>query len=214
MTRAIVLFSGGLDSTTILAWALAKGRECLALTFNYGQRHLIELDAAKKITEHYGVPQHTIVIDPSTFAKSSLVDDSEMNASNTYVPARNTLFLAYALGQAEIEGAQEIYIGPNKADIEGYPDCRPAFIEAFQNLANVATKQATDSVAPKIVAPLLDLDKKDIVEKAISLKVPLQLTHSCYDPVGNHLCGKCSACTIRHQAFQDAGITDPLEHSI
>jgi 7-cyano-7-deazaguanine synthase len=211
--KAIILFSGGIDSTVILADALSKGRDCLALSFDYGQRHRVELEQAKKIAKIYGVPHRIIHIDPQTFDQSSLVNEADVPINrtaediesggipSTYVPARNTLFLSYALGQAEIFEAQEIYIGCNKDDRLPYPDCRPAFIEAFQALIATATKQSVTAKPPKLVAPLLDMTKKDIVEKGRTLKVPLEMTHSCYNPdrIGDP-CYACGACIIRKEA--------------
>lgn len=213
--RAIVLFSGGLDSTVMLAKAIAEGRSCHALSFDYGQRHRRELEAAKAITAHYQIPHHIIRIDPTTFALSSLVSDLEVpkgrtpkeidaaGTPNTYVPARNTLFLAYALGQAEILGAQEIYIGVNSLD-GNYPDCRPDFINAFQGLFHVATKQGLQGNSPSLVAPLIGSTKTEIIRLGRALKAPLDLSFSCYDPVMGAACQQCDACVLRHQGFLSA----------
>jgi len=214
--------SGGLDSTVILAIALAKKRECLLISFDYGQRHKIELESAKAIAKYYNVPHKIITIDPAAFGGSSLFGSSllekesccevpknrsidEIKASstpNTYVPARNTIFLSFALAQAEIFGAVEIYIGPNALDIK-YPDCSQAFVDAFQGVIHVATKQAVDGKAPKLVAPLINLNKAEIVALGRSLNAPLDLSFSCYDPTeSNQPCLKCDACTLREDGFK------------
>jgi 7-cyano-7-deazaguanine synthase len=210
MMKAIVLLSGGIDSAVTLALALENGRECYAISFNYGQRHAVELKSAAAIAAHYGVKHKIIHIDPQTFANSSLVSELEMPTHrsieeirnggivNTYVPARNTLFLSYALGQAEIWGAQEIYFGPNADDRNGFPDCRPAYVEAFQKMIDVATQQSVEGAAPKLITPLIDLDKRQIVAAARRLGVPLDLTFSCYSPLPTGIaCNACDACIIR-----------------
>lgn len=209
--KAVVLFSGGLDSTVVLALALSQGKECLALSFDYGQRHRVELESAKTIALHYGVEHRIVVISPETFAMKgsglTFGADIQKNRSfdqmqngkipSTYVPARNTLFIAYALVQAEIFGANEIHLGPNKLDQIPYPDCRPSFIEAFQSVANLATKRAVEGNAPLLVTPLIELDKKQIVLLGKSLGAPLDLTFSCYDPQNSKACGRCDACLLR-----------------
>lgn len=214
--RAVILLSGGLDSTVMLAMALQQGRECLALSFDYGQRHRVELKSAQAIAEYYQIPLRIISIDPQSFGQSALVFSSavpkdrtveEINRSgipSTYVPARNTLFLAYALGQAEIWNAQEIYIGSNAMDNSPYPDCRPEFFHAFQAMMNVATKQSVEGAAPQLVTPLLYWSKKEIVRQGLVCKAPLHLTSSCYDPaVDGQPCHRCDACILRDQAFQE-----------
>lgn len=211
--KAIVLLSGGLDSTVVLAMALARGLSCIALSFDYGQRHKVELNAAKKIARHYNVPHKIITIDPSAFGTSALIADdlphqgrtiAEILAGstpNTYVPARNTLFLSFALAQAEIQGASEIHTGPNALDTK-YPDCSPAFIQAYQNLIRVATKQAMEGNAPKLVAPLLKMNKIEIIQEGLKLKAPLEMTHSCYAPSAEGMpCSICDACILRADAF-------------
>ncbi len=211
--KAIVLLSGGLDSTVVLAMALERGLSCIALSFDYGQRHKIELQAAKKIATHYNVPHKMIMIEPSAFGSSALVTDelphqgrsiAEMqrgSTPNTYVPARNTLFLSFALAQAEIHEASEIHMGPNALDGK-YPDCSPAYIQAYQNLIQVATKQALDGNAPKLVAPLLYMNKVEIIQEGLKLKAPIELTHSCYSPTTAGLpCNLCDACILRTDAF-------------
>ncbi len=212
MMKAIILLSGGLDSTVMLAKALSEGRKCHALSFDYGQRHKLELTAAAEIASYYGVPHTVIAIDPKSFAGSSLVSDlpipqnrnseeiSQGGIPNTYVPARNTLFLAYALGQAEILLAEEIYFGANAQDILPYPDCRPAFIAAFQALIQVSTKQAIEGRPPKLITPLIAWTKKEIAACGRSLNAPLHLTLSCYRPVSlREPCGSCDACILRSQ---------------
>ena len=192
--KAIVLFSGGLDSTVILAQALAAKRTCIALSFDYGQRHRIELEAAKKLTCHFGVEHKIIYIDRASFAHSSLVSDIDIPQNrtmqeidsapipSTYVPARNTIFLAYAVGQAEMLQAEEIYFGSNALDHKNYVDCRPAFVSAYQKLINVATVQACEGSAPKLITPLIHLTKREIVNLGRELKAPIEMSWSCYNP--------------------------------
>ena len=213
--KAIVLLSGGLDSTVVLALAKEEGLECIAISFDYGQKHKIELDCAREIAKLYQCDHKVIKIDPNGLSNSSLINDSsvpkgrsrkemmEQGIPSTYVPGRNTLFLAYAAGQAEIHNATEIWTGPNILDHNAYPDCRPEFYKAFQGLLNLATKQAVEGSPPKIRTPLLFWDKKKIVQEARRLNVPIASTWSCYDP-GNELvpCGECDACQLREQALQ------------
>lgn len=211
--KAIILLSGGVDSTVMLAKAIAEGRECLAIGFDYGQRHRIELQAAERVARHYNVRQKIINIDPSAFENTSLIrgDVPKFNhikevdttkVPSTQVPARNALFLAYALGQAEIHDAEEIHIGPNAQDIGPYPDCRPVFYEAFQQMAIYATKQAAEGHPPRIITPLIHMHKKEIVSLGKALKAPLEITFSCYDPTPtNAPCQRCLACHIRNEAF-------------
>lgn len=214
--KAIILFSGGLDSTVVLAMALANKRECIALSFDYGQKHRVELQAAKTIAAYYQVPHQILTIDPSAFGHSSLVSHrpvpkdrtlAQRNSGeipNTYVPARNVLFLAFALGQAELHQAQEIHAGPNALDAIPYVDCRPAFYEAFQKVAHLATQQAAEGKGPTILTPLIYWNKKQIVETGLALKAPLHLSFSCYDPdPKGAACSRCDACLIREQAFAE-----------
>jgi 7-cyano-7-deazaguanine synthase len=218
VTKAIILLSGGLDSTVVLALACKDEKKCYALSFDYGQRHLVELEAAAKIAKHYQVPHKIVKIDSSAFdfSTSSLTTKStnsnipnnktieeiqNQGIPNTYVPARNTLFLSYALGQCEILEAQEIHFGPNKMDFNGYADCRPSFVQAYQSLINVATKQSIENRPPKLITPLIYLDKTEIVRQGMLLNAPLDLTISCYKPKGNIPCLKCDACIIRANAF-------------
>ena len=224
--KAIILFSGGLDSTTLLGIALKEKRECIAITFNYGQRHQIEIESAKAITKYYNIPHKIITIDPTVFGHSTLTNhefDVPKNQStekiifgsipNTYVPARNTLFLAYAIGQAELFKADEIYFGPNALDHRPYPDCRPEFVSAFKNLIPFATKQSIINEHPKLITPLLFLDKKEIIEKGKELSIPFELTWSCYDPQEKKQCGKCAACILKQEGFKEARVSDPTQYA-
>lgn len=200
--KAIILFSGGLDSTVMLALALANGRECHALSFDYGQRHRIELQAAQKIAAFYGVTHQIIRLDPAPFQKSRLTSDN--NYTSYYVPARNTLFLSYATAIAEAHEAEEIYFGANAIDFQLYPDCRPAYIDAFQQVLNLATKQAVTGPPPRLIAPLIAMDKKNIVKKGMALEAPLEMTWSCYTPLPRKKpCKVCNACLLRQEAFKE-----------
>ncbi|NGX41790.1 MAG: 7-cyano-7-deazaguanine synthase [Chlamydiae bacterium] len=213
--KVIVLLSGGIDSTVVLASALATGRECLAISFDYGQKHIIELEHARDIAKHYDVKHAIIQIGRNCFGNSSLTSTKKVPKNrtteeiihsqipSTYVPARNTLFLAYAIGQAEIHNAQEIYAGPNILDRNAYPDCRPEFYQAFQQVATFATKQAVEGNPPRIVTPLIDLNKKEIVSEGKKLNIPFDLTFSCYDPTPEGKpCHQCDACILRAEALQ------------
>lgn len=217
MTKAIVLLSGGLDSTVVLALALARGCQCYTLSFDYGQRHHVELKAAEEIAKHYAVPHQLIKIEPILFSRSLLSSSSEKplyrskeeivqgGIPSTYVGARNTLFISYALGFCETYEAQEIHFGANALDRYGYPDCRPAYIEAFQTLMNVATKQAVEGNPPQLVTPLMHWDKTEIIKQGIALQVPLELTMSCYNPIGfQQPCHQCDACLLRKEGFEKA----------
>jgi 7-cyano-7-deazaguanine synthase len=214
--KAVILFSGGIDSTVALAIALEKGRECHALSFDYGQRHRVELKSAKTIADYYGISHQIIRIEPHIFGKTSLASDEPVpkdrnlkmivssGIPNTYVPARNTLFLAYTLGQAEVLEAEEIYVGFNDMDNSPYPDCRPAFVKAFQSLIEVATKQSIEGRVPQLLAPIISLNKTEIVKQGLALKAPLHLTFSCYDPtLDGKPCGRCDACFLREEAFNN-----------
>lgn len=222
--NAIVLLSGGLDSSTVLAAAKSQGRACYALTFEYGQRHLYEIQAAKAIAQRFGVEEHKILdIDLRAFGASALTDDIEVPKYEqgeaggipvTYVPARNTIFLSLALAYAEVRKANEIWIGVNAIDYSGYPDCRPEYIEAFKKMANLATRDGVEGCGIEIVTPLIDLDKGEIVQHAIELSVPLELTRSCYDPDSHDApCGSCDACVLRARGFAAAGVSDPTRVS-
>ena len=210
---AIILLSGGLDSATVLAIANEDGFACHALSFLYGQRHKIEIDAAIKVADSIGVASHIVTtIDLSLWGGSALTDDIDVPKGGpqdgipvTYVPARNTIFLSHALGYAEAIGARDIFIGVNAVDYSGYPDCRGEFIEAFEQLANLATKAGTSGDEFSIRAPLLHMSKADIIRKGLQLGVDYALTQSCYDPTSENggSCGKCDACILRDAAFAE-----------
>jgi 7-cyano-7-deazaguanine synthase len=225
---AIVLTSGGLDSTTCLAIAKAEGFARLySLTFDYGQRHRQELDAAARVTGEFGAAEHRVIhIDLRQFGHSALTDDiavpkdrteSAMNGSIpvTYVPARNTIFLSYALAWAEVLGVLDVYIGVNAIDYSGYPDCRLAFIEAFERMANLATEMTTRGGDRrfKIHAPLIQMSKSQIILRGVALGVDYSMTHSCYDPSPQGLaCGHCDSCLLRKKGFAEAGVPDPTRY--
>lgn len=219
MKKAVVLLSGGLDSTTCLAVATTQGFSCYALSFSYGQKHSAELLAAERIARHYQVLEHKIInLDPALFRNSALTDAKLQVPSYqdsplipvTYVPARNTIFLAMALGFAESVGANSIFIGASSVDYSHYPDCRPEFIEAFQNLANLATKTAINGAPIILNAPLQHLSKMQTIELGLSLKVDYSLTVSCYQANdAGEACGLCDSCTFRKKGFIEAGIADP-----
>lgn len=222
MRRAIVLLSGGLDSATTLAMAREQQFECYALSFDYGQRDKIEIDAARRVAAAPGVREHCIAkIDLRVFGGSALTDEIAVpkneNAEGipiTYVPARNTIFLSYALGWAEVIQAADIFIGANAIDYSGYPDCRPEFIATFEKLANLATRAGVEGRGFKIHAPLLALSKADIIRKGVSLGVDYSLTHSCYDPrADGTACGQCASCKLRLAGFREAGLTDPIHYA-
>ncbi len=223
--NAVLLLSGGLDSTTLLALATRDGYAVNAMSFRYGQRHQHELTAARAVAARYGVARHVIVeIDLRVFGGSALTADIEVpkdrDASQmatgvpvTYVPARNTIFLSYALAWAEVLGAREIFIGVNALDYSGYPDCRPEYIDAFERLANLATRAGVEGDAVKIRAPLIDLSKREIIDLGASLGVDYSLTTSCYDPgADGAACGHCDACQLRLKGFSDSGRRDPARY--
>lgn len=226
MKKCVVLTSGGLDSTTTLAIAKSLGFELYALTFDYGQRHKYEINSAKKVAQYFAVKEHRIiVIDLRAFGGSALTDDIEVPVRGklghtsgdtipvTYVPARNTIFLAYALAWAEVIRAHDIFIGVSALDYSGYPDCRPEYIEAFQKMANLATKEAVEGNPVNIRAPLLSLSKADTIRKGIELGVDYSITHSCYNPTPSGLaCGACDSCLLRRKGFLDAGVEDPTTY--
>jgi 7-cyano-7-deazaguanine synthase len=227
MKHAIVLLSGGLDSATTLAIARSQDYEAYALSFDYGQRHKRELHAAKKVAKSLGAKKHLLVkIDNQIFAGSALTGDVDVPKSRsdkeigtgipvTYVPARDTIFLAHALAWAETISAGHIFIGANAVDYSGYPDCRPEFIALFETLANIGTKAGVEGARLQIHAPLIKMSKADIVRKAVELDVDLSLTHSCYDPSRNgRACGQCDSCQLRQKGFRDAGVKDPIRYAI
>ena len=226
MKSAVVLLSGGIDSTTTLAIAITEGYEAYALSFDYGQRHRIEMQAARRAADSLGAKEHRIAkIDLRVFGGSALTGDidvpkqrSETEIADgipvTYVPARNTIFLAYALGWAEVIQAADIFLGVNAIDYSGYPDCRPEFIEAFQTVANVGTKAGVEGRRFQIHTPLIKFSKAEIIRKAVELGVDLSLTHSCYDPSPDGLaCGECDSCLLRLKGFREAGIQDPIRYA-
>jgi len=223
--NAVVLLSGGVDSTTTLAIALADGYEACALSFDYGQRHRIETEAARRIANSLGAKEHRVArIDLCLFGGSALTDEIAVPKQRsqteiaqgipvTYVPARNTIFLAYAMAWAEVIPASDIFIGVNAIDYSGYPDCRPEFIEAFENLANLGTKAGVEGKRLQIHAPLIKFSKADIIRQAVKLDVDLSLTHSCYDPTPEGLaCGECDSCLLRLNGFREAGMKDPTRY--
>jgi 7-cyano-7-deazaguanine synthase len=219
--KAVVLVSGGLDSATTLALAKQQGFVCYAMSFDYGQRHACELASAKQVAQHIGVEAHkTIHLDLTQIGGSALTDQSIAVPNEpttgipvTYVPARNTIFLAIALGWAEVLGAQDLFIGVNAVDYSGYPDCRPEFIQAFETMANLATKKAAEGERFSVHTPLIHLSKGDIIRKGVELGVDYGLTVSCYDPDENGLaCGRCDSCRIRAQGFREAGVADPTRY--
>jgi len=225
--RAVCLVSGGMDSAVVLAEARAAGFAPHALSFRYGQRHAIELDAAARVASAGGAVEHRVVdVDLSALGGSALTDDIDVPKDRaddeigagvpaTYVPARNTVFLAVALGWAEVLGATDLFVGVNAVDYSGYPDCRPGFLRAFEALARQATAAGADGGAEyRVHAPLMELSKADIVRRAAELDVDLGLTHTCYDPAeGGLACGRCDACILRLQGFRDADAEDPIPYA-
>ena len=223
--NAVVLLSGGLDSATALAMAKERGFACHAISFDYGQKQRVELDAARAVARHLGAASHRVVaLDLGALGGSALTDpqihvpkdrsddDIAHGIPVTYVPARNTVFLSYGLGLAEVLQSRDIFIGVNAVDYSGYPDCRPAFIQAFERLANVATKAGVQGQAVTIHAPLIDLTKPQIIEQGLRLGVDYGLTHTCYDPTpppANSPCEHCDACHLRMEAFRSLGKVDP-----
>jgi 7-cyano-7-deazaguanine synthase len=221
--KAVCLLSGGLDSATCLAYARREGFECHALSFDYGQRHRVELEAARRIAEVLGAADHRVAkIDLRVFGHSALTDEiavpkgrDETSMAHgipiTYVPARNTIFLSFALAWAEVLEANDIYIGVNALDYSGYPDCRPEFIEAFERMSNLATKTGVEGrTRIQIRTPLIQLSKADIVRLGRELSLPFALTHSCYDPdATGRACGACDSCLLRARGFREAGVVDP-----
>jgi len=222
----VVLLSGGLDSMTTAVMAKEQGFALYAITILYGQRHAIEVEAAKKVATSLGVADHiTQTIDLRSFGGSALTDTIDVPKSKdrsqiaegipiTYVPARNTIFLSHALGYAEVIGATDIFIGVNAVDYSGYPDCRPAFIESFEHLANLATRVGVEGGHFHIHTPLISMSKDEIIRKGVRLGVDYSLTHSCYDPTPEGLaCGYCDSCLLRKAGFEQAGVTDPARYA-
>lgn len=224
--KAVVLLSGGLDSTTVLAVAQSEGYEIYALTFRYGQRHEVEIEAARRISALSGVAEHVVAeIDLRAFGGSALTDDIEVPKNRapeemsqgipvTYVPARNTIFLSFALAWAEVLGANDIFIGVNALDYSGYADCRPEYIAAFQRMADLATKAGVEGRQRIVIhTPLINLSKAQIVRKGIELGVDYSLTVTCYDPTADGAaCGQCDACLLRLKGFAENGMSDPARY--
>lgn len=224
MKKAVVLLSGGLDSTTTLAIAKSEGYKTYALSFRYGQRHEVEIEKAKGIAKHFQVERHIVAeIDLRAFGGSALTDEIDVPKKRdverecgipvTYVPARNTVFLSFALAWAEVLGAEDIFIGVNAIDYSGYPDCRPEFIGAFEKLANLATKAGVEGkMHLKIHAPLMTMSKAQIIKRGLELGVDYSLTLSCYDPTPEGKpCGNCDACQLRAKGFEELGLKDPSQ---
>lgn len=222
--RASILLSGGLDSATVLAIARADGFECHCLTVDYGQRHRVELDAAIRVAAALGAASHRVLtLDLRAIGGSALTDDIDVPHGEepggdevpvTYVPARNTVLLALLLGHAEVLTATDLFIGANAVDYSGYPDCRPAFLDAFAELANLATVAGTEYGARyRVHAPLLDLSKAEIIRRGVELGLDYGLTHSCYDPTPEGFaCGDCDSCTLRRRGFEETGVPDPTTY--
>ena len=219
--QSVVLLSGGLDSATVLAMARAENVACYALTFDYGQRHRIEIEAARRVAQALGALDHRVVqLDIAWMGGSALTDSAipvptqaAAGIPITYVPARNTVFLSIALGWAEVLGASDIYIGANAVDYSGYPDCRPEFIQAFQQLANLATRSGVEGSGFRVYAPLMRLAKHEIIHAGVRLGLDYSLTVSCYEPdAAGSACGVCDACRLRSQGFAEAGIADPTRY--
>jgi 7-cyano-7-deazaguanine synthase len=227
MTRAVALASGGVDSSTAMAIAKSQGFDVYALSFDYGQRHRCELEAARRVAQSLGVERHVVaIIDLRLFGGSALTADIRVPKNRdpariseeipaTYVPARNTIFLSMALGWCEVLQAQDIFIGVNAVDYSGYPDCRPEFLEAFERLANVATKAGVEGTSRyRIHAPLVNMSKAQIIRAGMAAGVDFSLTHSCYDPdPDGFACGACDSCVLRRRGFEDAGIPDPTRYT-
>lgn len=219
--KAVVLLSGGLDSATVVAMAKAQGYSCYTMSFDYGQRHRAELQAAERVASQLGVVEHKVIgLNLDGIGGSALTDSSidvpeapEEGIPVTYVPARNTVFLSLALGWAEVIGARDLFIGVNAVDYSGYPDCRPEFIEAFERMANLATKAGVEGQGFSIQAPLQNLSKAQIIQEGIRLGVDYAITVSCYQADGaGYACGRCDSCRLRKAGFQAAGVEDPTRY--
>jgi len=220
LKKAVVLVSGGLDSVTALAIAMSQGFDCHALSVDYGQRHLSELDAAKRVAEFAGVPLKILPLELRAIGGSALTDDIDVPENETagipvtYVPARNTIMLSLALAQAEVLGADDIFIGVNAVDYSGYPDCRPEFIAAFQQMARLATRAGVEGREMTIHTPLIDLTKAEIIQQGVALGIDYSITVSCYQADGEgRACGLCDSCRIRKEGFSAAGIPDPTRYA-
>jgi len=225
--KAVVLSSGGLDSTTAMAIAKFEGFEIYSLSFSYGQRHAVELEAAQKVADALGVTEHLVInMDLNKIGGSSLTDDIDVPKKRdeqamtqeipvTYVPARNTIFLSFGLAWAEVLESSDIFIGVNAVDYSGYPDCRPEYIDAFERMANLATKAGVEGITKiRIRTPLIHLTKAQIIQKGMELGVDYALTHSCYDPSPQGLaCGECDSCFLRKKGFKEAGVKDPTKYA-
>ena len=226
LSRAVVLASGGLDSTVAAALAIEAGHEVFWLTIDYGQRHAVEVMRARQVAGAMHASKHTVVsIDLRALGGSALTAEVAVPKNRqsgerarvvpvTYVPARNLIFLSVAAAHAEVEGASLIYFGANVLDYSGYPDCRPEFIRAFEAAVKAGTKRGAEGTAPRVYAPLLDMTKADIIRTGMRLGAPLHLTHSCYDPVGDLACGQCDSCLIRREGFLKAGVEDPTRYAV
>lgn len=225
--RAVILLSGGVDSSTTLAIAREEGYETYALSFRYGQRHDREILAAQNVAEYFGVKKHIVLdIDLKSFGGSALTDDIPVPKNRdalemsdhipvTYVPARNTIFLSFALAWAEVLKAHNIFIGVNALDYSGYPDCRPEYIETYEKMANLATKAGVEGAALKIHTPLINMTKAEIIKTGLGLGVDFSLTTTCYDPLSSGAaCGECDACILRLKGFQENGIVDPIVYQV
>ena len=224
MKRAVVLLSGGLDSATVLAIARAQGYAPYALSFRYGQRHAVELEAAHRVAQALSAVEHRVAdVDLRWIGGSALTSDLAVPKDRplaemaqeipiTYVPARNALFLCYALAWAEVLGAHDLFAGMNALDYSGYPDCRPEFLAAFEAMAHKGTRAGAEGASWKVHAPLIAMSKAEIIRTGVSLGVDYALTHSCYDPVGDRACGRCDSCLLRKKGFEEAGVPDPTRY--
>ncbi|MBF0457619.1 MAG: 7-cyano-7-deazaguanine synthase QueC [Nitrospirae bacterium] len=224
--KAVVLLSGGVDSATALAIATADGYDCYALSFDYGQRHIAELQSAGMVSEYHGASRHLVIkFDMRSIGGSALTSDMEVPKDKapvtgapeipaTYVPARNTIFLSFALAWAEVLGAWDIFIGANAVDYSGYPDCRPEYLQSFQAMANLATKTAVEGKGSIVIhAPLIHMTKAQIIKTGLELGVDYSLTSSCYDPTHAGACGRCDSCVIRQRGFEQLGVKDPIKYA-
>ena len=223
--KAVILLSGGLHSTTVLAIAKSEGFSCHCLSFRYGQRQDVELARAAQVAEHFGAARHLILrVDLDAIGGSALTGSGEIPKDRplahlggdipaSYVPARNIIFLAHALSWAEALGAQDIFLGINAIDYSGYPDCRPEFLAAFARMAELGTKAGVEGHPPRFHAPLQHLSKAQIIRRGLALGVDYAMTHSCYDPVGELACGRCDACLLRLRGFEEAGLRDPVKYA-